>query len=78
MRVLSLSLPLALALAGHANALPGSVKRAQDEQASQRAAAVKEAFQTGWNGYKQYAFPHDQLHPLDNTYDDNLYVFPGT
>ncbi|KAL7929065.1 glycoside hydrolase family 47 protein [Trichoderma chlorosporum] len=35
-----------------------------------RAAAVKAAFQTSWNAYHQYAFPHDDLHPVSNTYDD--------
>ncbi|KAL1962546.1 hypothetical protein VTN77DRAFT_9421 [Rasamsonia byssochlamydoides] len=71
MRVPSLPFSLTLALAGHVTALPDLSKR-QDAQASQRAEAVKEAFQIAWNGYKQYAFPHDQLHPVDNTYDDGL------
>ncbi|PNP50221.1 hypothetical protein THARTR1_09052 [Trichoderma harzianum] len=35
-----------------------------------RAAAVKAAFQTSWNGYRQFAFPHDDLHPVSNTFDD--------
>jgi mannosyl-oligosaccharide alpha-1,2-mannosidase len=67
MRVSSLFVPLtALALAGHASALPSK----RDTQA-QRANAVKEAFQTAWDGYYTYAFPHDQLHPEDNTFDDS-------
>ena len=36
-----------------------------------RANAVKEAFQFSWNGYKTYAFPHDELHPVSNTYSDS-------
>ncbi|KAN0086923.1 Glycoside hydrolase [Elaphomyces granulatus] len=39
---------------------------------SQRAAAVKQAFQTAWDGYQDHAFPHDQLHPLTNSSDDSL------
>ncbi|RFU80264.1 glycosyl hydrolase family 47 [Trichoderma arundinaceum] len=35
-----------------------------------RAAAVKAAFQTSWNGYQQFAFPHDDLHPVSNGFDD--------
>ncbi|KAL7926683.1 glycoside hydrolase family 47 protein [Trichoderma austrokoningii] len=35
-----------------------------------RAAAVKAAFQTSWNAYHKYAFPHDDLHPVSDTYDD--------
>ncbi len=36
-----------------------------------RARAVREAFDRGWNGYKQYAFPHDSLRPVSNKYDDD-------
>lgn len=66
MRLSTLSIPLtALAVAGHASALPS--KRASQ----QRANAVKATFQTAWDGYSKYAFPHDQLHPVDNGFDDN-------
>lgn len=37
-----------------------------------RAAAVKQIYQIAWDGYKQYAFPHDQLLPLSNSYNDDL------
>jgi mannosyl-oligosaccharide alpha-1,2-mannosidase len=43
--------------------------------ASQRAAAVKEAFTHAWDGYYKYAFPHDELHPVSNTYSDSRYVY---
>lgn len=43
----------------------------RDTQASDRANAVKQAFQIAWDGYYAYAFPHDELHPVDNSYDDN-------
>lgn len=37
----------------------------------ERAAAVKAAFQVAWDGYKEYAFPHDELHPVSNTFSDS-------
>lgn len=58
----------ALAVAGHAVASP-VVRSASNP--SDRANAVKEAFQIAWDGYYSYAFPHDQLHPVDNGYDDS-------
>lgn len=36
-----------------------------------RANAVKEAFQTAWDGYYQYAYGHDSLLPVSNSYDDD-------
>ncbi|PQE12544.1 glycoside hydrolase family 47 protein [Rutstroemia sp. NJR-2017a BBW] len=38
---------------------------------SERAAAVKEAFTHAWDGYSKYAFGHDELHPVSNTYSDS-------
>ncbi|KAK0628936.1 glycoside hydrolase family 47 protein [Bombardia bombarda] len=38
---------------------------------STRAKAVKKAFQISWDGYYKYAFPHDSLRPVDNTYSDD-------
>lgn len=35
-----------------------------------RADAVKDAFLFGWNGYYEYAFPHDELLPVTNGYSD--------
>lgn len=44
---------------------------AQTDQTSQsRAEAVKNAFLHAWNGYKQYAFGHDELRPLTNGTSD--------
>lgn len=43
-----------------------------------RAAAIKDTFQIAWDGYYKHAFPHDELHPLDNSYDDSLYVVQST
>lgn len=36
-----------------------------------RANAVKEAFQISWDGYYEYAFPHDSLNPVSNGYSDD-------
>lgn len=36
-----------------------------------RANAVKEAFQTAWDGYYKYAWGHDSLLPVSNSYDDD-------
>ncbi|KAK9775391.1 putative alpha-1,2-Mannosidase [Seiridium cardinale] len=38
----------------------------------ERAAAVQEAFDRAWNGYYTYAFPHDELTPLTESYDDGF------
>ncbi len=35
-----------------------------------RAAEVQRAFKDSWKGYYEHAFPHDNLHPLSNTFDD--------
>jgi mannosyl-oligosaccharide alpha-1,2-mannosidase len=40
----------------------------------QRADAVKAAFEYAWNGYKTYAFPHDELRPVSNGFSDSRYV----
>lgn len=40
---------------------------------AERADAVKEAFQRGWDGYYKYAFPHDSLRPVTNGYEDDRY-----
>lgn len=36
-----------------------------------RADAVKEAFQYAWDGYYDHAFPHDELHPVSNSFSDS-------
>lgn len=41
--------------------------------ASDRQDAVKEAFTFAWDGYYKYAFPHDELHPVANSYSDSRY-----
>lgn len=44
-------------------------------EASQRAAAVQDAFQTAWNGYYTYAFPNDELLPVNNSFGNSRYVW---
>ncbi|KAH6652245.1 glycoside hydrolase family 47 protein [Truncatella angustata] len=34
----------------------------------ERAATVKDAFRHAWNGYYEFAFPHDSLKPISKTY----------
>lgn len=40
-----------------------------------RADAVKQAFQTSWDGYYKHAFPHDSLRPISNGYSDDRCVY---
>lgn len=40
----------------------------------ERADAVKSAFTFAWDGYYKYAFPHDELHPVSNSYSDSRYA----
>lgn len=39
-----------------------------------RSWAVKQAFRTSWEGYYKNAFPHDTLHPISNTAEDDRLV----
>jgi mannosyl-oligosaccharide alpha-1,2-mannosidase len=39
-----------------------------------RALQVKKAFKESWDGYYEHAFPHDNLHPISNTFDDDRLV----
>lgn len=41
----------------------------QDQQ--ERAEAVIAQFRFAWNGYRQYAFPHDDLRPQNNSFSDS-------
>jgi mannosyl-oligosaccharide alpha-1,2-mannosidase len=70
-----------LALTSSASAVP--YRRRQDGGAfaaptyspdQTRADAVKEAFQFGWDGYMQHAYPHDSLKPVSNGFEDDRYV----
>src|SRR5688572_9415844 len=47
--------------------LPGTV---QAQQTKKLAAEVKAEFLHAWNGYKRYAWGHDDLKPLSKSYHD--------
>lgn len=40
-------------------------------EAQYRANAVKEAFQFAWDGYYRYAFPNDELWPVNNSFSNS-------
>lgn len=42
--------------------------------AAQKAEQVKDAFKFAWDGYYEYAFPNDELHPVSNTYGNSRFV----
>ncbi|KAI2883930.1 CAZyme family GH47 [Aspergillus niger] len=77
MHLSSLSLSLtALAIVSPSAAYPhlGSsqpVLHTNSDTTQSRADAIKAAFSHAWDGYLQYAFPHDELHPVSNGYGDS-------
>jgi mannosyl-oligosaccharide alpha-1,2-mannosidase len=40
--------------------------------------AVREAFVHAWTGYKKYAFPNDDLHPVDNGHGNSRNGWGGS
>src|ERR1700694_3456889 len=66
----ALALPTQYAVAQSAGKT--SKKRLPSETAADAATArqVREEFLHAWNGYKQYAWGHDELKPLTKTYHD--------
>ncbi|KAL7788190.1 glycoside hydrolase family 47 protein [Trichoderma ceciliae] len=62
---------LALGLVAPALAYPRPAVVKRGSPNPSRAAAVKAAFQTSWDAYHQTAFPHDDLHPVSNGFDDD-------
>jgi mannosyl-oligosaccharide alpha-1,2-mannosidase len=42
-----------------------------DSNQTRRAEAIIEMFRFAWNGYYTYAFPNDDLHPINNTYGNS-------
>lgn len=51
--------------------IPPQYKR---QSTTDKAAAVKEAFNHSWNGYVKYAFGKDELRPVSNTGTNSRYV----
>ncbi|OOF95402.1 glycoside hydrolase family 47 protein [Aspergillus carbonarius ITEM 5010] len=47
------------------------VLRSEADDTQSRADAVQAAFSHAWDGYLQYVFPHDELHPVSNGYGDS-------
>ncbi|KND88626.1 putative mannosyl-oligosaccharide alpha-1,2-mannosidase 1B [Tolypocladium ophioglossoides CBS 100239] len=66
---------LLLELAATALALPASMETNKNGGPPRpnhaRAHHVKSAFVTSWQGYYKNAFPHDTLHPITNSYEDD-------
>lgn len=62
---------LLLELAGVALAMPAKRAAVPPKADHARAHEVKEAFEISWNGYYKHAFPHDTLHPVTNSYEDD-------
>jgi len=75
--VLGALFPVALGLPR--NVLP-NLKSRQDDlpSAEDRAKAVIDIFRTSWDGYYKFAFPHDELHPVTNSFSDSRYVADAT
>ncbi|KAL4863688.1 hypothetical protein BDV12DRAFT_25423 [Aspergillus spectabilis] len=67
MRIHLLGLPVLAAAGVQVDSNSQPVERSDDS----RATAVKEAFSHAWDGYYEYAFPHDELHPISNSYGDS-------
>lgn len=65
---------LTLPVHAHPRPKPSHNKRVAAD--SEKANAVKDAFKTAWEGYHEYAFPHDNLHPVTNGYDDDRLANP--
>jgi Glycosyl hydrolase family 47 len=67
-------------------AIPASISRPAENRDKDKidqtamAARIRREFLHAWNGYKQYAWGHDQLRPLSETYRDwygtSLYMTP--
>ena len=55
------------------NLIRAEYPRAEDKKTKEarRAAAVVEGFRHAWAGYKEYAFPNDELHPVSNTFGNS-------
>ena len=42
--------------------------------AADKAQQLKDAFKFAWEGYYEYAFPNDELHPVSNTFGNSRFV----
>ncbi|PNS15801.1 hypothetical protein CAC42_4253 [Sphaceloma murrayae] len=62
----------ATSLGSLAAALPQASSAAPGSTAAERAAFVKEIFQTAFDGYLEFAFPNDELLPVTNSFGNNF------
>lgn len=45
-----------------------------DDPNEQRVQAIVDAFRLSWGGYYTYAFPNDELKPVNNGYSNSRYL----
>lgn len=67
-----------LLLAPHiltAVAFPHQPRQSTGGPDAEKAAAVKEAFNHAWDGYYEFAFPNDELHPVSNGFGNSRQAF---
>jgi mannosyl-oligosaccharide alpha-1,2-mannosidase len=67
------ALPI-LACIPQAIAAPSPRRALSYQSHPDRTAGVQQAFQTAWDGYYKYAYPHDNLLPISDSYVDDLSV----
>ena len=54
----------------NASPRPNDKAKWTDQQKAEMAASVRQEFLHAWNGYRQYAWGHDELRPLSKSYRD--------
>ena len=52
----------------------GNRRQEYSDPSEQRAQAVVDAFRLSWNGYYTYAFPNDELKPVNNGFSNSRYI----
>jgi ER degradation enhancer, mannosidase alpha-like 2 len=79
-RLLAFFLMTPFALSAQARSAPKETIAWSDAQKAEMAERVRQEFLHSWNGYKQYAWGHDELRPLSKKYRDwyavSLYMTP--
>lgn len=78
MRPVDIGGAILLGLAGSVLSAPHKPRAPQYIVNKQRADAVKQAFRISWDGYYNFAFPHDSLRPVENGYADDRCVSIGS
>jgi len=79
-RLLAFFLLTTLVLSAQARPAPKETVAWSDAEKAEMAERVRQEFLHSWNGYKQYAWGHDELRPLSKKYHDwyavSLYMTP--